>query len=94
MSANDDLRKITHELSKIDDAKVKAMADGDRVILMIQDAPSELRRLADALEKIDVREIKALVAYGQPKRGASARARNPLEAKPVKRIEGPKKDAK
>src|SRR5262249_16492814 len=54
------------ELAKIDEGKVKAIAEGDRVYLMIQDAPAELRRLADALEKIDVREIKALVAYAKP----------------------------
>jgi hypothetical protein len=88
----DELRKITHELAKIDDAKVKAMADGERVVLMIQDAPSELRRLADALEKIDVREIKALIAYGQPaKRGNSARTPKQLDAKATpKALEGPK----
>jgi hypothetical protein len=87
----DEFKKITHELAKIDEAKVKAMADGERVILMIQDAPSELRRLADALEKIDVREIKALVAYGQPKRSASSRAPKQIDAKPSpKQLEGPK----
>jgi len=62
----DEIRKITRELAKIDEGKVKAIAEGDRVYLMIQDAPAELRRLADALEKIDVREIKALVAYAKP----------------------------
>lgn len=89
----DELKKITTELAKIDDAKVKAIADGDRVILMIQDAPAELRRLADALERIDVREIKALVAYGQPKkRGASARAPKQVDAKATPRqLEGPKR---
>ena len=87
----DELRKITHELAKLDDAKVKAMADGERVILMIQDAPSELRRLADALEKIDVREIKALVAYGKPQKQKSQRVPKEIEAKAEpKRIEGPK----
>jgi hypothetical protein len=79
----DEIRKITHELARIDDAKVKAMADGDRVILLIQDAPSELRRLADALEQIDVREIKALVAYGRPRRPGSTRAPRQLDAKPA-----------
>src|SRR4051812_7152546 len=61
----DDIRKITYELAKIDEGKVKAIAEGDRVYLMIQDAPAELRKLADALEKIDVREIKALIAYAK-----------------------------
>ena len=77
----DEIRKITHELAKIDNAKVKAFADGDRVFLVIQDAPAQLRRLADALEKIDVREIKALVAYGRPKRGTSGRAPKQIEGK-------------
>jgi hypothetical protein len=62
----DEIRKITYELAKIDEGKVKAIAEGDRVYLMIQDAPAELRKLADALEKIDVREIKALIAYAKP----------------------------
>ena len=62
----DEIRKITTELAKIEEGKVKAIAEGDKVYLMIQDAPAELRRLADALEKIDVREIKALVAYARP----------------------------
>lgn len=62
----DEIRKITYELAKIDEGKVKAISEGDRVYLMIQDAPAELRKLADALEKIDVREIKALIAYAKP----------------------------
>jgi hypothetical protein len=75
------MRKITTELAKIEEGKVKAIAEGDKVYLMIQDAPAELRRLADALERIDVREIKALVAYAKP--GAvptprKASARNPV----------------
>ena len=44
----DELRKITTELAKVEEGKVKAIAEGDRVYLMIQDAPSELRKLADA----------------------------------------------
>lgn len=62
----EEIRKITYELAKIDEGKVKAISEGDRVYLMIQDAPAELRKLADALEKIDVREIKALIAYAKP----------------------------
>ena len=90
----DEIRKITTELAKIEEGKVKAIAEGDKVYLMIQDAPAELRRLADALEKIDVREIKALVAYAKPGVGPSgkklsarsqkvldAAARSPLEAR-------------
>jgi hypothetical protein len=82
----DEIRKITTELAKIEEGKVKAIAEGDKVYLMIQDAPAELRRLADALEKIDVREIKALVAYAKPggpaggEKKLSARAQKILEA--------------
>jgi hypothetical protein len=82
----DEIRKITTELAKIEEGKVKAIAEGDKVYLMIQDAPAELRRLADALEKIDVREIKALVAYAKPGAPAapkklSARSQQVLDAK-------------
>jgi hypothetical protein len=59
----DKVEKISHELARVDEGKLKAYADKDRVIFMIQDAPMELRKLADALEKINVREIQALVAY-------------------------------
>lgn len=80
----DEIRKITTELAKIEEGKVKAIAEGDKVYLMIQDAPAELRRLADALEKIDVREIKALVAYARPTPAAgkklSARSQKVLDA--------------
>ncbi len=79
----DEIRKITTELAKIDEGKVKAIAEGDKVYLMIQDALAELRRLADALEKIDVREIKALVAYAKPT-GRKTSARQPAPApKPI-----------
>jgi hypothetical protein len=89
----DEIRKITTELAKIEEGKVKAIAEGDKVYLMIQDAPAELRRLADALEKIDVREIKALVAYAKPgapsgkklsarsQKLLDAQARSPLHAR-------------
>jgi len=91
----DELRKITTELAKIDEGKVKAIAEGDRVYLMIQDAPAELRRLADALEKIDVREIKALIAYAKP--GAvkklSARSEKVLEAAARSAIEARAEEA-
>lgn len=85
----DEIRKITTELAKIDEGKVKAIAEGDRVYLMIQDAPAELRRLADALEKIDVREIKALVAYAKP----GAVAAKKLSARSQKVLEGRVEDA-
>lgn len=73
----DELRKITTELAKIDEGKVKAIAEGDRIYLMIQDAPAELRKLADALERIDVREIRALVAYAKPGSAKKASVRSP-----------------
>jgi hypothetical protein len=80
----DEQHKIMTELAKIDEGKIKAIAEGDRVYLMIQDAPAELRKLADALEKIDVREIKALVAYAKPgtnpKKGMSTRTQRALES--------------
>jgi hypothetical protein len=76
----DEIKRITTELAKIEEGKVKAIADGDRVYLMIQDAPAELRRLADALEKMDIREIKALVAYARPdNKKVSARSQKMLE---------------
>jgi hypothetical protein len=62
----DRVEKISHELARVDEGQVKAYADKDRVIFMIQDAPMELRKLADALEQINVREIQALVAYKLP----------------------------
>lgn len=61
-----DLRRISSALDRAENGKVSALSEGDRVLLMIQDAPEELRRLADAMEKIGVHEIKALVAYEKP----------------------------
>jgi len=81
----DEIRKITTELAKIEEGKVKAIAEGDKVYLMIQDAPAELRRLADALEKIDVREIKALVAYAKP--GVPAAGKAKLSARSQKMLD-------
>ncbi len=69
----DDLEPMSHALAKIEAGKVKAVTEGDRVYLMIQDAPEELRRLADALEELNVNEIKALVAYANPARRESQR---------------------
>ncbi len=53
-------------LAKIEGTKIKAVTDGDKVYLVIQDAPEELRRLADALEQLNVTDISALVAYTNP----------------------------
>ena len=72
---SDELERMNHALAKIEGAKIKAITDGDRVYLMIQDAPEELRRLADALEKLNVNEIKALVAYANPTRRESQRVK-------------------
>ena len=71
----DDLGPMSHALSRMESGKVKAVTEGDRVYLMIQDAPEELRRLADALEKLNVNEIKALVAYASPQRRESRRVK-------------------
>ncbi len=60
------LARIGNELAKVEEGKLKAFTDNDRVLIMIQDAPTELRRLAAALEKLNVTEIQALVAYKTP----------------------------
>jgi hypothetical protein len=70
----DKVEKISHEIARVEEANLKAYADKDRVIFMIQDAPTELRKLADALEKINVREIQALVAYKVAKKDAAPKA--------------------
>jgi hypothetical protein len=69
---NDAMR---HALAKIEGGKIKAVTDGDRVYLVIQDAPVELRRLADALEELNVNDVSALVAYTNPKRRESKRVK-------------------
>jgi hypothetical protein len=69
---NDAMR---HALAKIEGGKIKAVSDGDRVYLVIQDAPEELRRLADALEELNVNDVSALVAYTNPKRRESKRVK-------------------
>lgn len=69
---NDAMR---HALAKIEGGKIKAVTDGDRVYLVIQDAPEELRRLADALEELNVNDVSALVAYTNPKRRESKRVK-------------------
>lgn len=63
----DELSKITSALNtRFEGGKVTALAEGGKVLLMIQDAPDELRRLADEMERIGVSEIKAFVAYARP----------------------------
>lgn len=72
----DDLERMNamkHALTKIEGGKIKAVTDGDRVYLVIQDAPDELRRLADALEQLNVNDVSALIAYTNPKRRESKR---------------------
>ncbi|MCW8142091.1 MAG: hypothetical protein KIT58_24555 [Planctomycetota bacterium] len=83
MMVPDELERMNHALAKIEGGKIKAITDGDRVYLMIQDAPEELRRLADALEKLNVNEIKALVAYANPTRRESQRLLKAIDAPPV-----------
>jgi hypothetical protein len=65
----DDLSKITKVLDaglEQSRGKVTALAEGGKILLMIQDAPDELRRIADEMERIGVQEIKAFVAYAKP----------------------------
>jgi len=74
----DDLERVSamkHALTKIEGGKIKAVTDGDRVYLVIQDAPEELRRLADALEQLNINDVSALIAYTNPKRRESRRVR-------------------
>lgn len=59
---------MKHALAKVEGGKIKAVTDGDRVYLLIQDAPEELRRLADALEELNVNDVSAMIAYTNPKR--------------------------
>ena len=66
---SDDLERMgamKHALSKIEGSKIKAVTDGDKVYLVIQDAPEELRRLADALEQLNVTDVSAIVGYTNP----------------------------
>ena len=63
----DEIAKIKSALNRTNlGGKVTALQEGGKVLLMIQDAPDELRRIADEMEKIGVREIKAFVAYAKP----------------------------
>lgn len=78
----DTVEKISHELARVEEGKLKAFADKDRVMLVIQDAPMELRKLADALEKINVREIQALVAYQAPGRALPEKTDGEKDASP------------
>jgi len=75
------VKRLTHEIAKVGERDVKAFRDKDRVILVIQNAPEELRRLADALEKASVREIQALVAFEDPSRKAAKDAMDGKAAK-------------
>jgi hypothetical protein len=63
------VRRISRALSNVDQGHLRAFADDDRVILVVQDAPEQLRRLADALEKVNVGEIQAMIAYTRPETG-------------------------
>ncbi len=59
----DNLGDLSRQLARIAPGAVKAVADGDRVLIMIQNAPDELRKLANELERLNVQEVRALVAY-------------------------------
>jgi hypothetical protein len=79
---------MKNALAKIDGGKIKAVADGDKVVLMIQDAPEELRRLADALEELNVNDVSALVAYTNPKRREQSKRVQAIPAEPKDEGEG------
>lgn len=75
---DEDLARMSamkNALSRIEGGKIKAVSDGDKVYLVIQDAPEELRRLADALEQLNINDVSALVAYTNPQRRESQRLR-------------------
>ena len=75
---------MKHALAKIEGGKIKAVTDGDRVYLLIQDAPEELRRLADALEELNVNDVSAMVAYTNPKRREQSKRVKAIQPKPGK----------
>ncbi len=76
MDEVDRFSAMKQALTQIDGGKVKAVTHGDRVYLVIQDAPQELRKLADALEELNVNDVSALVAYTNPKRRESQRLKS------------------
>ncbi|MGE0709733.1 MAG: hypothetical protein AB7N76_22070 [Planctomycetota bacterium] len=78
----DELQGMKHALSRIEGGKIKAVADGDKVYLFIQDAPEELRRLADALEQLNINDVSALIAYTNHRRRDSQRTMA-VDAKPA-----------
>lgn len=89
---DDDFSNITHALERVDKGKVSAFVQGDKVVLMIRNAPEDLRRLADALEKIGVSEIDTILGVeknelrgltfgAEPVEGSDA-ATIDIEAKP------------
>ena len=82
------IKRLTHEIAKVGDRDVKAFRDKDRVILVIQNAPEELRKLADALEKASVSEIQAVVAFQEPKPKPKA-AKASDEASEARKDEAP-----
>lgn len=59
----DNLGDFSRQLARITPGSVKAVADGDRILIVIQNAPDELRKLANELERLNVQEVRALVAY-------------------------------
>jgi hypothetical protein len=81
----DEMKKIRSALARVNETKLKAYSDKDKVLIMIQDAPEELRRLANALEKINVTEIQALVAYKSLATGEKRQGREKGKKKPAKK---------
>ena len=81
----DEMKKIRSALARVNETKLKAYSDKDKVLIMIQDAPEELRRLANALEKINVTEIQALVAYKSLAPGDKRQGKGKGKKKPAKK---------
>ena len=61
----ENLGDFSLQLARIAPGSIKAVADGDRILIMIQNAPEELRKLANELERLNVQEVRALVAYNK-----------------------------
>ena len=77
MDTSERMDAMKHALARIENTggKIKAVTDGDKVYLVIRNAPDELRKLADALEQLNVNDVSALVAYTNPNRRESQRVR-------------------
>jgi hypothetical protein len=78
------IERISRELSSVSASKLRAYAEGDRVLIMVQNAPAELRKLADELEKIEIKEIQAMIAYRNPTPRRQLKAQKPKKLLPGK----------